>query len=295
MMADDVGQKIVSPKAAQSPSLANPPPENITTDSSATVLQPLTSSTPTPGFADVVREDLVSTTEAAPYTSAHLIPRPPSNMSSSGTTPLPSASISAPSASAPAPRIRGGFEVDEDEDIEDEESGKDDVDVYDPAAGFDIDAPTPAHVQTPLDRTSQSPERENPTNSVFNQTSGSLDGASYSTTVVPGAERAPAPAGSAAQAPVEFEVKYSSSRSDPNGSLLQSVSKTRLAHDVIGMLEDRIQEDPRGDPEAYLELIDELKSRHKENDVRNTYEAYLTVFPLDVSSEWSAIFDNGLY
>ncbi len=284
-MADDFGQKIVSPVAAQSPSLANPPLENTTTDSSATVSQPLNPSSPTPDSANVVREDPVSTTDAAPYNSAHLVPRPSSNMSSSATTPLQSASLSAPSASAPAPRIRGGFEVDEDEDIEDEESGKDDVDVYDPAAGFDVDAATPAHVQTPLDRTSQSPEREIPTNPVPNQTSGSLDGASYSATVVPGADSVTASAGSAAQAPVDIEVKYSSSRSDPNGSLLQSVSKTRLAHDVIGILEDRIQEDPRGDPEAYIELIDELKSRHKENDVRNTYEAYLAVFPLDVSPQ----------
>ena len=174
--------------------------------------------------------------------------------------------------------MRGGFEVDDDEDTEEVEAGKDDVDVYDPAAGFDVDAPTPAHVQTPLDRTSQSPERENGTTPVPAQTPGDV-----SSTLDPGAEYTAASAATPVQAPVESQTKATPSRSDVNGSVVPAVSKSRLAHDTVGILEDRIKDDPRGDTEAYLELINEFKSRNKEDDVRRIYDEYLKVFPLDVS------------
>ena len=59
--------------------------------------------------------------------------------------------------------------------------------------------------------------------------------------------------------------------------------KSRLAHDTIGILEDRIKEDPRGDMTAWLELIEELKGRNKEDEVRKTYERFFQVFPLAVS------------
>lgn len=67
-----------------------------------------------------------------------------------------------------------------------------------------------------------------------------------------------------------------------NGSVTTGLPKSRLAHDVVGILEDRIKDDPRGDTAAYLELIDELKSRNKQDDVRRVYEQYLATFPLAV-------------
>jgi len=67
-----------------------------------------------------------------------------------------------------------------------------------------------------------------------------------------------------------------------NGSVAPALPKSRLAHDVVGILEDRIKEDPRGDMSAYLELIDELKSRNKQDEVRQAYEQYLSVFPMAV-------------
>ncbi|KAI0878295.1 hypothetical protein GGS24DRAFT_508742 [Hypoxylon argillaceum] len=56
-------------------------------------------------------------------------------------------------------------------------------------------------------------------------------------------------------------------------------TKLRLPTDVVGMLEDRIKEDPKGDTEAWFALIEEQKRRHKIEDTRNTYERFLEIFP----------------
>lgn len=55
--------------------------------------------------------------------------------------------------------------------------------------------------------------------------------------------------------------------------------KARLPHDKIGILEDRIKEDPRGDLDAWQILINEHKKRGKLEDARNVYERFLVVFP----------------
>lgn len=273
-----MNENVLSPEAHSalpSSTLAYPAPENTTTDSTTNMSLPLNSSGS--NSPDVGRESLLSPTQAI---SAHLPSKPLSNVSSAAATP----NLNSSESSAPAPRMRGGFEVDDDEEPEDVETGKDEVDVYDPTAGFDVDALTPtAAVQTPLDRTTQSPEQENGTTPVPVQASGSLDGVSSSTLVT----SLESPAVSAAiptQNLVEIQLQATPSRSDVNGSHAPPVPRSRLSNDVIGILEDRIKDDPRGDTEAYLELIKELKSRNKENEVRKVYDDYLTVFPLDVSS-----------
>lgn len=60
-------------------------------------------------------------------------------------------------------------------------------------------------------------------------------------------------------------------------------SKGRLAHDRVGMLEDRIREDPRGDIPAWLELIAEHRGRSRLDSARETYERFLKLFPMAVS------------
>ena len=55
--------------------------------------------------------------------------------------------------------------------------------------------------------------------------------------------------------------------------------RARLPHDKIGILEDRIKEDPRGDLDAWLSLIGEHKKRGKIEDARNVYERFFKVFP----------------
>ncbi|KAI1322333.1 hypothetical protein F5Y16DRAFT_386802 [Xylariaceae sp. FL0255] len=57
------------------------------------------------------------------------------------------------------------------------------------------------------------------------------------------------------------------------------VAKSRLPTDIVGSLEDRIQEDPKGDTDAWFTLIEEFKRRHQIEDARKTYERFLEVFP----------------
>ncbi|KAI1353622.1 hypothetical protein F5Y01DRAFT_275728 [Xylaria sp. FL0043] len=64
-------------------------------------------------------------------------------------------------------------------------------------------------------------------------------------------------------------------------------AKARLPTDVLGMLEDRIKEDPRGDLEAWFALIEEQKRRHKIDDTRKVYERFLELFP-QAAEVWSA-------
>jgi len=62
-----------------------------------------------------------------------------------------------------------------------------------------------------------------------------------------------------------------------------SLPKARLPHDTTGILEDRIRDDPRGDLEAWLALINEHRKRNKLDDARAVYERFFKVFPQAVS------------
>lgn len=57
----------------------------------------------------------------------------------------------------------------------------------------------------------------------------------------------------------------------------------RLPHDRVGILEDRIQADPRGDTDAWLSLIEEHRSRNKFDSAREVYERFFKIFPTAVS------------
>jgi cleavage stimulation factor subunit 3 len=218
-----------------------------------------------------------------------LPPRPVSQLSSQAATP----SVAQSSSPVPAqnkPRIVGGFEVDDDDDAEDEvgEEDEDEADPYDPS-GLDFDTPAPAPTN-PFDRTSQSPEQENGITPAAVQVTGSP--AELSPSALPTGTDAPrAATATPAQVTVDAPVQASPPLPHVNGSIAPAVPRSRLAHDVVGILEDRIKEDPRGDTQAYLELIDELKSRNKQDDVRRVYEQYLAVFPFAVRMIvcWSAL------
>ncbi|KAI9786536.1 MAG: mRNA 3'-end-processing protein rna14 [Peltula sp. TS41687] len=64
-----------------------------------------------------------------------------------------------------------------------------------------------------------------------------------------------------------------------------AIAKARLPHDRVGILEDRIKEDPRGDLDAWLSLITEHRKRNKIQDARNVYERYFKVFPM-AAEQW---------
>ena len=65
----------------------------------------------------------------------------------------------------------------------------------------------------------------------------------------------------------------------------RSAPKARLPHDRVGMLEDRIRDDPRGDLDAWLGLIAEHRKRNKLDDARAAYERFFKVFPMAVSPD----------
>ena len=75
---------------------------------------------------------------------------------------------------------------------------------------------------------------------------------------------------------------------DQNMSAAPSAPKARLPHDTIGILEDRIKEDQRGDLNAWLELMAEYRKRGKLDDARSIYERFFVVFPSAVSSTTSS-------
>lgn len=64
---------------------------------------------------------------------------------------------------------------------------------------------------------------------------------------------------------------------------ISAAPRARLPHDRIGILEDRIKEDPKGDLDAWLSLISEHRKRGKLEDARNVYERFFVVFPSAVS------------
>jgi cleavage stimulation factor subunit 3 len=64
-----------------------------------------------------------------------------------------------------------------------------------------------------------------------------------------------------------------------NGGL----DNSHLPADAIGMLEDRVNNDPRGDMDAWLALIAETRRRNVIQDTRAVYERFLQVFPQSVS------------
>ena len=59
--------------------------------------------------------------------------------------------------------------------------------------------------------------------------------------------------------------------------------KARLPHDKIGIFEDRVKEDPRGDIEAWFGLIEEHRNRSRLQDARKVYERFLNILPNSVS------------
>ena len=73
------------------------------------------------------------------------------------------------------------------------------------------------------------------------------------------------------------------SDSRQTSTTVTSIPKARLPHDKIGIFEDRIKEDPRGDLEAWLGLIDEHKKRSRLDDARKVYDRFLKIFPNAVS------------
>jgi cleavage stimulation factor subunit 3 len=203
----------------------------------------------------------------------------------------PSAEISAAPTPSKQPRTRGGF-VDESEDEEEEPVAQ-----PKPAAPALLNASGPA--ESPQPSFTNTPNNTLPTPDVqlhSAQDQGALSLLSASVAVnesVPSiASTAGVPNGSTPVPDVTMTgaphlLNVVSARQStapatpvPNSSALP---KARLPQDRIGILEDRVAEDPRGDIEAWLSLIEEHRRRHKNDEARAAFERFLKVFPTAVS------------
>ena len=186
------------------------------------------------------------------------------------------------------PRLKGGFVI-EDEDEEVEEDEVKDGDVYDSADG--METPITAAVAAPQNslNSTDSPHVSIQGGVRASQRASSIsNGASHvvsSSTAVPNGDALPRDStATPAHSLPNNQVKTVQTPSNA-GIPASAFPKARLAHDTIGILEDRIKEDPRGDLEAWISLLSELRSRNKKDEVRRVYDRFFKQFPLAVRSK----------
>ncbi|KAJ5793650.1 RNA-processing protein HAT helix [Penicillium paradoxum] len=227
---------------------------------------------------DAVPNSTVAADLDAAQTSDSLDPTPNSSRAESS-TPMP------PSGAAAQPKTIGGFVVDEDED----EQGDAD---YEPPAVLGGEDSIAMPVTMSEDPSSGNAiQNTSPDVSSHQAEQGSASGqavahSSYSPTPVSNIDPSSVPGQShwAAQDLQSATMQSSTlSTSVPDSP----ASKGRLAHDRVGMLEDRIQKDPRGDIPAWLELIAEHRSRNRLDSARETYDRFLEIFPM-AADQWVA-------
>lgn len=185
---------------------------------------------------------------------------------------------------AQQPRTLGGFIMDDDED--EEESPISMPQVAGSNGLLDVDRGTSNTPQRPLAMTpdnavavhdvSSQPTAQDPNHQGASVANGDTNGVP-NLVAVPNAGAASEDSDTAQPAPTLPEPLRTTSVSADVTSL--SLPKARLPHDRVGILEDRIREDPRGDIDAWLSLISEHKKRNKLEDARNTYEKFFKVFP----------------
>ena len=141
--------------------------------------------------------------------------------------------------------------------------------------GASVSSPPASSVPAPVDASKNVPLNTDP------QSHAALD---ITATPIPDTA-ADTPLGTPRQAAVDTSTTTPAKDSNQAASTTtSSIPKARLPHDKIGMLEDRIKVDPRGDIEAWLSLIDEHKKRAKLDDARSTYDRFLAIFPFAVCS-----------
>lgn len=190
--------------------------------------------------------------------------------------------VSASAAEAqPKTRTIGGFEVDEDEDDEGDAE-------YEPPAvlgGEDVNAMPVTMSENPSSGNAMLNTSPDVSSHQAEQAPASGPGvanSSYSSDAVLNIDPSSVPVQShwAAQ---DLQSATMQNSTVPTSVPDSPASKGRLAHDRVGMLEDRIREDPRGDIPAWLELIAEHRGRSRLDSARDTYERFLKLFPMAVS------------
>lgn len=211
----------------------------------------------------------------------------PSSAESQTSTPVP------PSGAPAQPQIQtrtiGGFVVEDDEEEDDEDEDDDDGDKeeadYEPPAALGVDDSNAMPMTMSEDPSSgNANQTTSPDVSSHLPAQGSASvpdvaNSSYSPVPVPNIDP-PAPG----------QVQWASHDASLQNSVAPtplpdspSASRGRLPHDRVGILQDRVDEDPRGDIPAWLELIAEHRGRNRLDSAREVYERFLKLFPMAVS------------
>jgi len=191
--------------------------------------------------------------------------------------PTSSAPAQQPAAQTQQPKTLGGFLVDEDDEDEDEapfsQSSQAEMNGLANGAGVSSDAPQRSVSQTPINTL--------PPTDVSIQKAQAQDASLVSTApATDSAPFAPLPSQDGAASVKSPKIPVPSA-SKPSSVVNVPVppSKKRLPGDVIGQLEDRITEDPRGDMDAWLSLISEHRRRNKLDEARSAFDRFFKVFP----------------
>lgn len=199
----------------------------------------------------------------------------PSRAESQSSTPLPPAGAT----SQPQTRTIGGFVVEDDED----EDEKDEAD-YEPPAALGVDDAN-AMPMTMSEDPSSGNANQNTSQDVSHQEGAAavpdLANSSYSHVPVPNTDSSAS--GQASWTGAAIDASHQSSTVPTPVPDEPAAGRSRLPHDRVGILQDRVDEDPRGDLSAWLELIAEHRGRNRLDSAREVYEQFLKVFPMAVS------------
>ncbi|KAJ5174422.1 mRNA 3'-end-processing protein rna14 [Penicillium canariense] len=203
----------------------------------------------------------------------------PSRTESQTSTPVPRAGASA----QPQTRTIGGFDI-EDEDEDDKEEAD-----YEPPAALGVDDSNAMPMTMSEDPSSGNPNQDTSpdvSSHLTVQSSASVPtvaNSSYSSAPVPNID--PSVSGPIQWASHDPSMQNSTVPTPVPDS--PSASRGRLPHDRVGILQDRVDEDPRGDLSAWLELIAEHRARNRLDSAREIYERFLKEFPM-AADQWVA-------
>ncbi|KAL9079522.1 MAG: hypothetical protein Q9157_001580 [Trypethelium eluteriae] len=220
---------------------------------------------------------------------------PPTQLYSRPTTATPNGQLESLRVSSKQPRTVGGFIVDDEDDEDDNSFQKPS------GAGANGLSGVARSTSTPQRSVSKTPNNNASSNVQISndaQDQGVSDSVSNGASNALSAATIPAPKLSKQDSEEKaHQISAPAESSDPVPTIpSMSLPKARLPNDRVGILEDRIAEDPRGDLDAWLSLINEYRNRDKIEDARAVYDRFFEVFPT-AAEQWVAYaqmeLDNG--
>ncbi|KAJ5287991.1 RNA-processing protein HAT helix [Penicillium angulare] len=211
----------------------------------------------------------------------------PPNAESQSSTPIPTAGTSA----QPQARTIGGFvdEDDDEDDDEDEENEEDEEADYEPPAALEVDDTNSMPMTMSGDPSSGNANQNTSPDVSLHlavQDAASVPAVANSLySPVPVSNIDPAASAQGPWTGAALDASHQTSTAPTPIPDESAASKGRLPHDTVGILQDRVDEDPRGDLKAWLELIAEHQKRNRLDSAREVFERFLKLFPM-AADQW---------